>query len=399
MERLKPQLGDVLIFGQGPVLPAEPRKKIIMPDTPPTPQALNWWASEISVASVALSSDIQTRTLRIMGGQTMTQEVKECLTEDEKNTWSSEADLIEGKIQAIIVQQQEIDADEGREIATEKEKSSTNTLENLVNICNEQLDPLDPEGPMNDTELDLLGANFHLARMKPLSTIFGILYRRTIGAESMMRYQALRDYAEAEARNDLDGMAKSEAILNDINQRHDVNAAKRTSLNSTEARMDQEAKARGHEVGYYAAREDTDLLTIAEKQADEDVWTRALLTIPEYSMKYFGNVRNNERLRRILRNFDALFPDTDEERGALGKYDITMDDVEQCDLDEVRKKLRSIPRLMPNNYLPEKLRFAAEKGIPFDTVDVIKAWKEEHAARGWPDDVEAKFQQLLASNA
>ncbi len=295
------------------------------------------------------------------------------MSADELDEWTAESQLIDGNIRAIIIQNPSATSEPGREIVIVNELGSTNTLENLANICNEQLDT---DEKMGITPEDIMGASFHLTRMKILMKLFNIPYRRVIGAKNMMEYAAIE--------------AGDDAMLLDIQQRHDINAARRKPnivgrgdidpsetivINLTEDKLAHEAKRKGSDLGYYTQRDDIGLKTIAEKQQEEDVWTRALLTIPEYSLPYFAKIHNDERLMAIMRNFDTIFfPATDTEQSALATHNI---DLLTDTPDEIREKLRNVERIVPDE-------------------DTRNVWCKEHAETGWPVEVEEKFQRVLA---
>jgi hypothetical protein len=340
-ERLTPQQNTLqkvitLGFGQGPVLSKEPIKKIIMHETPSTNGALNWWGEELVSSGILLAED-KSRQIKVMGGNTGPEGTL------------SEAELIDSGITSAFLSE--------KRPVIDLEKGSTNTLENLVNICNEQLDT-DGKG---DQAVDIWGASFHLTRMKILMKLFDIPYRNVIGAKNLMEYAAIE--------------AGDEAMVLDIQQRHDTNAATRQPLNKTEENMDHQAKERGIDLGYYAQRDDSELKTIVRKQEEEDLWTRALLTIPDYSLPYLARIQNDERLMGIMRNFDTnFFPATETEPSALEARGIT---VETDSPDEIREKLSSIKRDLPDEEKRE-------------------AWiAEQKTGIGWPIEVEEKLQNIL----
>lgn len=333
MERSSHPHVDVLVFGQGPVIAFERGRGQQTTDTSLPKGALNQWGREIVAAGADLFHRGTTDRFLLMGGQT-----------GPAGT-DSEARLLKSGLVGRGVP----------ETAIVLEESSTNTLENLVNICNDYLDqPI--HGQVR--QQDLSGATFHLARMKLLANLFAIKYDRVIGADEVTRFAARE--------------AGDTGRLAELEKRSD---------------------------GLRGSRGEGDSKTLAQKQADEDVWTRALLTIPEYSMKYFGRIKDDSRLRKILHTFDALFPDSCEELGALARYGITSQDLRARNLNRVRQKLLTISRIMPNDHLPERLRIAAAEGIPAHEVDVMASWRQEHAQKGWPKKVEKKFQQLLYASA
>lgn len=220
MERLALQEHKTLGFGQGPVLPEEPSRNIVMGETPATKGALNWWGKELIQSGIILARD-RARRLKVMGGNT------------------------------------------------------------------------GPEG----------------------------------------------------------------------------------TLSEAEEKLDERAKERGLDLGYYAQRDDPELKTIVRKQEEEDLWTRALLTIPDYSLPYFARIKNDERLMAILRNFDTnFFPSTDTEPSALEAHGIN---IETDSPDEIREKLSEIKRDLPDE-------------------DKREAWiAEQKTGIGWPIAVEEKLQNIL----
>lgn len=83
------------------------------------------------------------------------------------------------------------------------EDQSTNTLENLINVCNRFLDNSE-YNKLHDLPLHVVGTDYHIGRIRLLMEIFDIPYNQVFSAESVTRYIAQR-YGDTEKLNELDG--------------------------------------------------------------------------------------------------------------------------------------------------------------------------------------------------
>ncbi len=330
----------LLVYGQGPVLSEKPgeivrmtdslsfpsRTKQPQTDSSPFDGRMNRWGTEVIKAGRELYRKGTTDRFVIMGGRT-----------DKDKAMAAESELIGRGIAEPFMGEDTVPV-------IETEKDSSNTFENLVNICNQVLDQ--PDGP---DRVDIMGATFHLTRMKILTKLFDIQYRNVIGASDVMLYSA----QTAEAMD--------HETINEVNFRHDGNVIY-------------------HDTGLKRAVSDfKDEKSSAQKRAEEDLWTRVLLTVPEYSMPYFARIENDDRLVRILQNFDThFFPETEEEPSALQKHGINLaEDTPQ----QMREKLASIKRDLPDETTRDEWIAEQKQGI------------------GWPEEVEMKFQQVLYPQA
>jgi uncharacterized SAM-binding protein YcdF (DUF218 family) len=265
-EAEKNTLDAILIFGQGPIIEAETRGKAEVVNKGVGSEDINLWSQSLAQAAAELFKRGQTREIIVMGGQT-----------GGKN-YLSEADLIARE----LVEKHGIP-----ENAIKREGRSTNTLENLVNVCNEYLDKSDLY-----KNLGILTSNYHLSRTELLMELFKIPHRQAFSAEEVMRYVAREG-------KDWD--------------KWDQNA-----LSEIEKKLDMGTKG-GQ---YFEEKIGEERKNVTVRGQQEDVWSRALLEVPDYWLGYIGNLHNMSRIKEILINQDQkvlrdkfgidLFSDTDE---------------------------------------------------------------------------------------
>lgn len=328
---------DLLIFGQGPVIDIDTRNKPASPDGSVAGPHL--WLGNIAEAAQELYHHqlSDTRQVIVLGGKTGGE------------TYPSEAEVT---IEAMTKGDKAIPAE-----STRGEHSSTNTLENLVNYCNEVLDNPDVQ---KGERTDILVAPYHVNRTKLLMDLFDIPYGNVFSSDSVLLQAATE-------RGD-------ENRLTEIARRRDINEAARSSLSEAEQRLDQSARERGIPVGYYEGQQGAEQKTILRRMQEEDLWAGALLEIPEYSQPYFAKIQNDERLLRIMKNFDSqFFPAEGGKQSALMERGI---DVQHDTPDAIREKLGAITRNLHDEAKRE---------------EIIK----EYTAHGWPEDIEKKFTRIL----
>ncbi len=328
---------DLLIFGQGPVIDVDTRNKpeaVIGSEAGP-----HLWLGTIAEAAKLLYHHqlSDTRNVVILGGKTG------------EDTYPSEAEVT---IDAMIKGENAIPAEN-----TRGEHSSTNTLENLVNYCNEVLD--NPDVPKGE-RTDILVAPYHMNRTKLLMHLFDIPYRNVFSSDAVL-LQA------AQERGD-------EHAVTEITRRRDINAAARAPLSTTEQAYDEKARANGILVGYYDGQKGAEQKTIERRIQEEDLWAGALLEISDYSLPYFARIQDDDRLMRIMKNFDTkFFPAEGDKPSALMERGI---DVEHDTPEAIRGKLSTITRNLHDEAKRE---------------EIIK----EYTANGWPSAIEQKFTTIL----
>lgn len=313
---------NLLVFGQGPVIDKNTRNQAEKAGAEPGNETVNLWGENLGRSAAILYHNGDTNKIIAVGGKTG------------GPAYQSEAEITRTQLVNQGVPESQVAV----------ETSSTNTLENLVNFCNEVLDA---EDTATDRKIDIMGAPYHITRMKVLMKLFAIPYNNVFSSDEMLRYTARQ------------GENIDHATLNDIERRLDFNAAERQPLSNVEEEMDQQNK-----VGYYTTKEGTEQKTIVRRTEEEEVWDRALLEIPEYSLPYFSRIKDDKRLGTILHTIEEIFP------GVLAQKDIHVGKDEYA---TIRGKLAGIERKMPD----------------------VETWIAEHRAHGLPQKTVDTMQQLL----
>lgn len=285
----KPSLDAILIFGQGPVLNKETRIKANKDNTKITDETdINMWANTLATAAYGLYKRGQTREFIVLGGRTG------------EEAYLSEADKIAEEMIKCGVPKE----------AIRREQRSSNTLENIANVLNDYVDATDQY-----QKVGVLGSNFHIPRIKLLMQIFGIPYKEAFSAEEVMRYVA-REGREWEQWD--------QEMLLEIERRLDMEEATKTPV-SPRDKVDL----------YYQKKQGEEKKNIARRVQEEDVYSRALLSVPENWLMYIGRLNNNERMLKILARQDQQM--------LQKKFGI---DLSADSADLIRQKLKSIKRIV-----------------------------------------------------
>lgn len=286
-EAEKPSLDALLVFGQGPVINKDTREQAEKAQTEPGTEDVNFWSQTLAEAAAELFKRGQTREIVVMGGRTG------------GGQYGSEAELISKYLQEFGVPKDRI----------RLEDRSTNTLENITNALNAYLDK-DKEQYQN---LGILGTNYHISRIRLLMEMFGIDYKTVFSAEEVLRYVA---------RFDVEGREKEvwdQKALAEFERRLDMNEA-------------------GKVPTYYGQKLGMERNTVARRGQEEDVWSKALLEIPQYWIGYLGSLENTARIREVLTKTQD--PEILRERFGI---DLASDSDET-----LRKKLLAIKRRLPD---------------------------------------------------
>ena len=135
----------------------------------------------------------------------------------------------------------------------------------------------------------------------------------------------------------------------------DFNEAGRGALSQKEVDLDIKAGEAVGPVGKYApdglvGKEHED--TILVKMQAEDYLIQLLLTSPDYSLPYFARIKDDDRLKRILRNFDTMFsPAKGDQPSALSARVIDVSQLDDPDVsfDQIRAQLGRITRDLPHD--------------------------------------------------
>lgn len=275
----------ILVFGQGPVIDEKTRVKAKDAGIQPGSEDINLWSKSLAESAAKLYEKGETREIIVMGGKTGGDE------------FESEADLIAKELRQMGVP----------EAAIKLENESTNTLENLVNMLN--------KFSKNDTykDLGLLGSNYHLSRLRLLMSLFDIKYKTAFSSEEVLRYGA----REKEIWDD--------QKLLEIENRLNMAEASKTPVSSKDSPVST----------YYSKKEGIERKNVNTRAEEEDIWSRALLEMPEYWLKYLGRLEDGEKLRQILQKQD---------KNTLKRFGL---DLSESDAS-LKEKLLGIERKMPN---------------------------------------------------
>ena len=145
----KSSLDTLLVFGQGPVIDSTTREYAegTAKKGMPVSEDVNFWSDNIAKAAAELYLRKQTKEIVVMGGPTGGAQ------------YDSEAGLIGKKLEKLGVPSS----------AIRLEKTSTNTLLNVVNLLNEN-----PQLVGADKSIGILGSDYHIGRIRVLMDMFDI---------------------------------------------------------------------------------------------------------------------------------------------------------------------------------------------------------------------------------
>lgn len=289
----------LLAFGLGPVTDSVRREKANQTVAVPGQEDVNFFSKTEAYAASELLKRGVASDIVIMGGKTGGDEFK------------SEAELISEHMQAYGIDKDKI----------KQEDHSTNTLENLVNFLNLYLDNPNPkpDSDFSNRRFGLLAADYHLPRVKLLAELFELPYDVAFTNEAVVRYIAREE--------------GDQQTLNELDQR----------LNMDEPNGE----------GYFDKQFGTEKQnTIRKRGLEENLFTRALLEVPEYWIMYIGRLTSEDRIRKILGKLDAK---------DLQKFDVDVSE----DIDTIKQKLVAIPRVVPDP------KVWAVPEIPEETMDKL----------------------------
>lgn len=312
----KPLLDAILVFGQGPVVERETKERASEAGKEQGSEDVNLWSKTLAEAASELYKRGQTREIIIMGGRTGGE------------VFQSEAELIA----KLLREQYNVPSE-----VIKLEGQSTNTLENIVNLLNDYIDIEEKY-----KNIGMLTSNFHLPRVRLLIELFGIPYKHAFSAEEVVRYVA-REGKEWEKWD--------QGKLLEIERRLDMSQASKTPISE----RDKQAMS-GYD--YYHTKKGMEQENVARRGQKEDVWSRALLKMPEYWLSYLGKLNNANRIREILTKQDQ----------EMLKNRFGINPLSDAD-DSIREKLLTIERKLPD----------------------LKEW----TGREWDPQTVAKLEELI----
>lgn len=330
--------GILLLFGQGPVLNKETRDKAGTVRSGNTAADINYWSKEIASATKALYAAGEGSNIVVMGGKTGGEE------------YPSEAEMI----------REYIVSDPRSEVAEENilsEDQSTNTLENLINVCNQYLDSSEyPE--LKDLPIHVVGSDYHIGRIQLLMELFDIPFNHAFSAESVTRFVAQR-YGDVEKLNELDNRLNINTRIDDHIAEAHGGKDPTVSVNEPPDYFD---KQKGSEA--------TEKKPTITRLLEEDLWTRFLLSEPAYWVGTLSTITSDKRLQGILDNISDVMPGWESPIGV---------DLSQ-DLKTVRSQLQRVDRT--------KVR-----GLK--NLDERPDFYHEHITSGYPEEIEKRLEVFL----
>lgn len=321
--------GILLLFGQGPVLNKETRDKASAVTEGDTSADINYWSKEIASATKALYAAGEGSKIVVMGGKTGGDE------------YPSEAEFI----------QEYITADPRAEINPADvltEDQSTNTLENLINVCNQYLDSPDhPE--LKDLPIHVIGSDYHIGRIQLLMELFDIPFNHAFSAESVTRFVAQR-YGDLEKLNELDDRLNINTRIDEQIAEARGGASEHIDVNEPPDYFD---KQKGTDT--------TEKKPTITRLLEEDLWTRFLLSEPAYWVGTLATIRSDDRLKGILANLSEIMPGWEQQIGIDLSNDLETIKAQLTQVD--RTKVRGLKNL---DERPDFYREHIRSGYPKD---------------------------------
>lgn len=343
-ETEKQSLDAILVFGQGPVIEKETRQWAGGAGKGVGSEDVNFWSDTLAKAASELYRRGQAREIVVMGGRTGGKE------------YSSEAELIGKKMEELGVPR----------TAIRLEESSSNTLENIVNMLNQH-----PELGGKDHSVGILGSDYHIGRLRVLMEMFDIHYKGVFSAEGVVKFAAM------------DRENWDHGTLLDIENRLNMNEASRVPV----SKRDQELGP-----GYYGRKAGEEQKTVYRRLQEDDVWRRVLGETPEYWIGYLGRLKDAGKARTILQKRGEAFLSDIKTKFQI---DLSVDS-DQDLLD----KLKSVKRIPPEGkdwgeYVQIRIdrdwgkrrEITAIEKIPSkEKATDIRVWFMRHAPTMWSRD-------------
>lgn len=322
-EAENPSQKRLLIFGQGPIIDSESRIKAADASTQLGKEDMNLWGHGLAEAGAILYKRGVIGEIIVMGGRTG--------GAGPEGDYNSEAEIIKAKLVSFEVPLN----------AIKLEQTSTNTLENITNFMDQYLSDAS-EG----REFSLLGTDYHIARIRILMELFNIPYQVAFSSEAVLKaveYEKVRFW-------------NSETLLR-LDKQLSLNDTKRVAVSDRDAQV---------KVGFYDDKLGAEQKNYWVRYHEEDAFTRMLLEVPEYWMTYVGRIKNDDQLKKVLSNIDAIFP------GYLENLSLSQDRV-----------------LIDNNYLTIVRSTLGAIARP----DIAK-WIREEMPGAWPEETKAKLERF-----
>lgn len=339
-EKKQTPLDYLLVFGQGPVLDSETNQK-------PDPQAqnikaeANSWMKTVARAAGELKLAEGVKKIVLTGGKTG------------GDNFPSEAQLMKN----ILISEYGIN-----EADIIMEDQSGKTPENLAQSLN-VIDNLKLKTDDNPS-IGLLGADFHLPRIRLLAQLFGIDTRHSFSAEQIFKLIAERT----------DNQDMLQLINKRLNPNEDLsdpdreftledgNAGSRTRITNLKSFQDlssveltkQPSKSFMKEPTLFELMAGEESKGVKYRMLGENWYTQNLLKVPGNWVGYLGIIKDDTRLLSVLKQFNRLFP-----KYLLKNLGISIDGPNKTSLEEIRNILEP---------------YRKEKRVPLSSFENRKNW-------------------------
>ncbi len=275
-----PQFKNLIIFGSGPIMDRDSKMKAEDEKTPVGQEDVNMWGKMSARAAAELKLAGIVDKITFSGGTTGGVE------------YGSEASIMKDLIRAEYPM---IDPDDILE-----EPMATNTLENFAYVLNkfDEASPFDPN-PETTEPVALLGADFHVARIKDLANLYGVNNTTGFSAQAVLRLIAERTN-DRQALDHLDKLADLSADLTTQDSRVNWREFNKMSPEENRAQESKSAVSAAHNT-FFEEQQGTERSPgILQRWREENRWGGGLKHIPEYWVGYLGFLTNDARLTVAL---------------------------------------------------------------------------------------------------
>lgn len=319
-EKKQTPLDYLLVFGQGPVLDSETKQG-------PEPQTQNvkadsiLWMKTIARAAGELKLAGGVKKIVFTGGKTG------------GDNLPSEAQLMKD----ILVNEYRIN-----ETDIIMEDQSGKTPENLARSLN-VIDDLKIKSG-NNPSIGLLGADFHLPRIRLLAQLFGIDTKHAFSAEQIFKLIAERTNDQKMLQL-IDQLLNPNEDLSDPDRKFalkDGNTGSRTRITDLQSFQELNSKEQAQQPSKSFVKAKTFFETLSGEEAKgikyrmlgENWYSQSLLEVPGNWVGYLGLIKENTRLLSVLKQFNELFPNYLSEN-----LKIHLDDSNQTAPEKIREIL------------------------------------------------------------
>jgi hypothetical protein len=298
---------------QGPVINTITRRKAEEDNTPPGEEGLNFWCVSLAVAEAIRYHEGDSSGCLLLGGQTG------------GKVYPSESRLTQRLLIWFGVPEEVI----------EMEEDSTNSLENMRNAKNLR--------KTSGRRFRILGANYHVRRLRLLMDMFGISWEVGLGSHNVIRSALARGFSHPTIL-----AAIEEHGLLDIPTVRDPDDS----------------------TGFYRNQKGTEQKSYFVRAYEEDAFIRLLLEEPTNIMCYLPGFTDDADLSWVMQYNARIFPGYFE---GLGIDPFSIDPEMMAHAREV---LATITRLHVPTWIAENM----PNGWPEETLTKLEA-----LTRHWPE--------------